>query len=86
MDEKLKEDNFILEDLENLLETINEQIHEVEVEAHELGISPAKLRLSNGDWALKSLLVAKAHTINAMALMKSMERFGQELIVNNYSS
>lgn len=76
-------DNFLLEDLAILLENINLQIREVEIEAEHLGLHPTELRTSGGDWPLRSLLSAKAHTLNAMVVMKTTENYARTINIYN---
>lgn len=79
----LLKDNFLLEDLGILLKSINDQIREVEIEAEHLGIPATELRTSGGDWPLRSLFSAKAHTINAIVVLKSTENYARTVNIYN---
>lgn len=77
---RLLEDNFLLEDLAFLLEQLNTQIKEVEKEAHELGCEPHEMRTAANDWPLRSVIVAKAHCLSAIALMKSVDGMASSMM------
>jgi len=81
--DELFHDNFLLEELNLLLEQIDVQIREVEIEAAQMNCEPREVRMPNGDWALRSLITAKAHTLNAMVTMKSMDNYARTLNVYN---
>lgn len=75
----LLNDSFLLEDLHILLDSINAQIEEVEREAHHVGIPAIELRTSGGDWPLRSLFSAKAHTLNAIVVLRATEKYAQTI-------
>jgi len=82
---QLLRDNFILEDLSILLISINEQIKQVEIEAETLGVKAIEMRTRSGDWTLRSLLCAKANTLNAITVLKSMSGYVDTLALHTQS-
>jgi hypothetical protein len=48
---------------------INQQIENAKTEASRMGIPPEMLRDSYGAWVLNPLLVAKAQTLHALAML-----------------
>lgn len=82
---KVISNDYLLEDLQILLDSLNEQIKHMEKEAEILGVPPTEMRLHTGEYPMHTLLTAKAHCYSAMALMKSIDGLGTT-IVNNYTS
>lgn len=50
---------------------INEQLHQVSIDALAVGIDPKAYRLPDGSYPLISLLLAKTEALNGMALLKT---------------
>lgn len=61
------------QELRNLLMDIEMQISEIRGQASQMGISPYKLRLSDGSWVMIPLLSSKALVLNGLAVLKARQ-------------
>lgn len=61
---------FITE-LKQLLDNINESINYLELRAVAMGISPYAMKHTDGSLAMERMLLAKAHVMHTMVLLKT---------------
>lgn len=76
-------DNYLIEDLTVMLEQINAQIEVVERSAADMGVPPLELQTATGDWVMRSLFSAKAHTINAIVTLRSIDNYAKTINIYN---
>jgi hypothetical protein len=65
--------NKFASDLEELLVHINESMGYVIRDAEQRGISPYAMKHTDGAFAMERLLLAKAHTMDAMVVLKGIK-------------
>lgn len=58
--------DILRRDTMHLLRQIDDQIEEVKMEAHKMGIASSKLRDSSGNWVMIPLLQAKAQAYSTL--------------------
>lgn len=63
----------LAKEVQETLALVNTSIALVNIDASELGISPLKLRHTDGSYVIHKLLCAKVQALSTLALLKQLE-------------